>query len=206
MLSFQAVFHVCWNLQIVFIPLKLKSPLRNINANVTEYMISEQALGTYWAHAWLYNVTSLLKVRAPFSCIFWTFLFYFILSVFLSSFSVFLFPFPPFFPSFSFFRYFFIPSSSYLPIFTRTCFIHFLYFSISFSLSFHLFFSSVFISLFPPSFPSLSCILSLYTASFVYHFLSSCITSVESQKGAIDIQRFSVENKKGAIAVQCLWW
>ena len=31
-------------------------------------------------------------------------------------------------------------------------------------------------------------------------------SSVESQKGAINIQRCSVENQKDAIAVQSLWW
>ena len=31
------------------------------------------------------------------------------------------------------------------------------------------------------------------------------ISSVESQKGAINIQRCSTENQKGAIAVQSLW-
>ena len=28
----------------------------------------------------------------------------------------------------------------------------------------------------------------------------------ESQKGAINIQRRSIEDQKGAIAVQSLWW
>ena len=32
------------------------------------------------------------------------------------------------------------------------------------------------------------------------------ISSVESQKGAINIQRCSIENQKGAIAAQSLWW
>ena len=35
----------------------------------------------------------------------------------------------------------------------------------------------------------------------VRHFCSIIISSVEGQKGAIDIQRCSVENKKGAIAI-----
>ena len=32
------------------------------------------------------------------------------------------------------------------------------------------------------------------------------ISSVENQKGAINIKRCSVENQKDALAVQCLWW
>ena len=35
--------------------------------------------------------------------------------------------------------------------------------------------------------------------------IKNCISSVESQKGDIDIQRCSVENQKGAITVQSLY-
>ena len=34
----------------------------------------------------------------------------------------------------------------------------------------------------------------------------SSISSVECQKGIIAIQRCSVENQRGAIAVQSVWW
>ena len=38
-----------------------------------------------------------------------------------------------------------------------------------------------------------------------YELFVFSTSSVESQKGAINMQRCSVENQKGAIAVQCIW-
>ena len=43
-------------------------------------------------------------------------------------------------------------------------------------------------------------------ATWQYITVFSFILSVESQKGAIKIQRYSLEYKKGDIAVQRLWW
>ena len=41
---------------------------------------------------------------------------------------------------------------------------------------------------------------------FEWNLTWSFISSVESQKGAINIQRCSIENQKGTIAMQSLWW
>ena len=47
--------------------------------------------------------------------------------------------------------------------------------------------------------------LFLFSYIFSNNKFEQRISSVESQKGAINIQRCSVENQKGAIPVQCLW-